>query len=107
MGDCLKKNIAGIRSKNILEVIENIKKIQKRMLDPDLVDAPYVETYGTLSQEFSDFFNTHTNIFSKVVRGDDLMTVAQALFYKDKVNMGQMKESDLSQILADKYLPKK
>lgn len=95
-----------ITSAEIVYIIKMIKIIQKRMKDPDCVNLEYIQLYDKLTQEFTNFSDDHTDIFTKVSRGEDLSTIAQVLYFRDKVNRNLIKESDLSDRLASKYLPK-
>jgi hypothetical protein len=84
--------------------MKTIKKIQNRMKDSDVTNLEYIRVYDKLGKEFDHFFNRYTNIFVKVVRGENLKTIASVLFYKDKVNRGLITEAELSDKLAQKYL---
>lgn len=92
-----------LSSSQVLHIIQTIKDIQTRM--KELTKLSYIEMYHQLSTEFELFYEKHTTIFTKVIRGDDLTTIAAILYYKDKVDNKVMTESDLSQKLAQKYLP--
>lgn len=94
-----------ITSPNILYIIQTIKAIQKRMKDPDLVNEQYIHVYDKLGKEFSHFSDTYTMIFTNVIRGEKLDTIASVLYYKDKVNRGLITEEQLSDLLAKKFLP--
>lgn len=94
-----------IKSPNVLNVMRTIKAIQKRMKDPDVTNLEYIYVYDKLGKEFSDFFEKHNVIFTKVIRGENLNTIASVLYYKDKVDRGLMTESQISDMLAKKYLP--
>lgn len=95
-----------ISSPQIKNIILTIKQIQKRMKDPDIVDLEYIQVYDILGREFDDFFNRYTHIFTLVIRGDNLSTLAQILYYKDKVIRNEMNESDVTEMVATKFLPK-
>ncbi len=97
--------IGGITSPNAVYIITTIKKIQQRMKNPDLKDLEYIRIYDLLTNEFSYFAEKYTSIFTKVVRGESLAIIAASLFYKDKVEKGLMTESELSDMIAKKYLP--
>ena len=106
----LKTNVTGtdlkeITSPSIISIMKTIKQIQKRMKDPDISELEYIRVYDTLSKEFEDFFDRYTGIFIKVIRGENLSTVASVLYYKDKVDRGLMSQEELSDLLAKKYLP--
>lgn len=108
--DELKINVSNdelkeITTPSVLYIMKTIKEIQKRMKDPDLVKSEYIEVYTKLGEEFSEFADNHTRIFTKVVRGENLNTIASALYYKDKISKGLMSEEQLSDMLATKYLP--
>lgn len=94
-----------ITSPAVLYIMHTIKQIQKRMKDPDIRGLEYIRVYDQLGREFDDFFNRYTGIFVKVVRGENLSTLASVLYYKDKVDQGLMSEEELSEKLANKYLP--
>lgn len=94
-----------ITSPSVLVIIKTIKAIQSRMKDPDLINKEYIQVYDKLSQEFVDFADNYTNIFTKVIRGEDMSTIAQVLYYKDKIEKGNLTETELSDLLAKKYLP--
>lgn len=94
-----------ITTPSVLYIMKTIKEIQKRMKDPDLVKSEYIVVYTKLEEEFSEFADNHTRIFTKVVRGENLNTIASALYYKDKISRGLMTEEQLSDMLATKYLP--
>lgn len=97
----------GIMSPSVLYIIKTIKAIQKRMKDPDLVNSEYIRVYNQLSDEFSDFIEKYgyINIFTKVIKGDDLSNLCCILFYKDKVQKGEMTEAELSELVFKKFMP--
>lgn len=97
--------MADIRTPSVLYVMHTIKAIQKRMKDPDLVNAEYIRVYDTLGREFQTFADSYTAIFTKVIRGESLSTIASALYYKNQVALGLITEAELSEMLAAKYLP--
>lgn len=106
----LKTNITDEELKNIttpdvIKIMKTIKAIQKRMKDPDIRDLEYIYVYDKLGKEFNDFFEKNITIFTKVIRGENLDIVASALFYKDKVEKGIITETQLSELLAEKFLP--
>lgn len=96
----------GITSPHTVYMLKTIKNIQKRMKDPDIVNLEYVRVYDILGKEFSYFADVHTRIFTKVIRGESFNTIAPILFYKDKIEKGSMTEQELSNMLAEKYIPK-
>lgn len=106
----LKTNVSNnelkeIISPNVIYIMKTIKAIQRRMKDPDMVNQEYIRVYDALGREFSDFSDKYTAIFTKIIRGENLNTVASVLYYKDKVDRGLMTEEELSSMLAEKYLP--
>ena len=106
----LKTNVSNddlkeITTPSVLYIMKTIKAVQKRMKDPDLVNLAYIQVYTQMEKEFADFADDHTRIFTKVVRGENLNTIASVLYYKDKVARGLMTEEALSELLATKYLP--
>lgn len=94
-----------IKSPSVIAIFKTIKAIQKRLNDPDITNLGYSSVYNILGEEFKDFSDKHTTIFTKVVRGENLNTVVSVLFYKDKVERGLITEEELSNILATKFLP--
>ena len=94
-----------ITSPNVINILRTIKAIQKRMKDPDIVGLEYIRVYDKLGKEFQVFFDSYTKIFTTVIRGENLNTVASVLYYKDKVERGLMTEEQVSDLLANKYLP--
>ena len=94
-----------ITSPNVLSILRTIKQIQTRMKDPDIAKLEYIRVYDVLGREFDDFFNTYTSIFVKVIRGENLSTLASVLYYKDKVERNLMTEEELSDMLAKRFLP--
>lgn len=101
----MNSTMKSITSPNVMYIIKTIKDIQKRMKDSDVENLEYIEVYDKLGKEFLYFFDTYTNIFTKVVKGEDLHTIASALYYKDKIEKGLITEPQLSELLANKYLP--
>lgn len=101
----MSENNLGLTSPSIIHIIGTIKAIQKRMKDDDIAHLEYMRAYDLLSQEFNDFFDKHTAIFTKVIRGEDLRTIGTVLYYRDKVDKGLITESQVSNLLAEKYLP--
>lgn len=99
------EELKNIVSPNVYYIIKTIKTIQNRMKDPDVSGLEYIQVYDKLGKEFSDFFDKYTAIFTKVIRGENLNTIASVLYYKDKVERGLITESQLSELLAKKYLP--
>ena len=94
-----------ITSPEVLSIISTIKAIQKRMKDDDIKTLEYIRAYDKLSYEFNSFFERYTNIFVKIIRGDDLKILASTLYYKDQIYKGLITEEQVSRMLADKYLP--
>ena len=94
-----------ITSPNVVYIMRTIKAIQKRMKDPDIVNLEYIRVYDTLGKEFLDFFDNNTAIFTKVIRGENLNTIASVLYYKDKVDRGLITEEQVSNMLMKKFLP--
>ena len=94
-----------ITSPNVVYIMRTIKAIQKRMKDPDIVNLEYIRVYDALGKEFLDFFDNNTAIFTKVIRGENLNTIASVLYYKDKVDRGLMTEEQVSNMLMKKFLP--
>jgi hypothetical protein len=106
----LKTNISNEELRNIttpsvIQIMKTIKAIQNRMKDPDVAGLEYIRVYDKLGKEFDAFFDKHTTIFTKVIRGENLNTIASVLYYKDKVQRGLITETQLSDLLAKKYLP--
>uniref|UniRef100_A0A6G6ACM8 Uncharacterized protein n=1 Tax=Borely moumouvirus TaxID=2712067 RepID=A0A6G6ACM8_9VIRU len=95
----------GITDPRVIEIMKTIKLIQKRMKDPDLIDLEYIMVYDTLGKEFSHFSDRYTEIFTKVIRGEKMDIIASILYYMDKIYKGNMTESELSEMLANKFLP--
>lgn len=96
--------LMSISSPDVLYIITNIKLIQQRMKDPEIVNMEYIRIYDTLSREFDDFFMKYTGIFARVTKGESLNVLASALYYKNKIEKGDMTESALSDKLASIYL---
>ena len=94
-----------IMSPEVMETLKTIKQIQKRMTDPDISGLEYIVVYDKLGKEFDDFFTRYTGIFVKVIRGEDLSTIASALYYKSQVSKGLITEDKLADMLSAKYLP--
>lgn len=99
------EDLQEITSPNVIYIIKMIKEIQRRMKDPDVSGLEYIRVYDKLGKEFDNFFNTYTGIFVKVIRGENLNTLASVLYYKDKVDRGLLSEAQLADQLAKKYLP--
>lgn len=94
-----------IKSPTVLYIIATIKNIQKRMKEPDLTNCEYIRVYDVLGREFRNFADSYTSIFTKVIRGENLSTIATILYYKDQIDRNLLTEQQLSQMLASKYLP--
>ena len=94
-----------IKSPYVLAIMKIIKQIQRRMKDPDIRNLEYSRVYDTLSKEFDEFFTKYTSIFIKVVRGESLDILSANLYYLDKVARGLIKESEVADMLATKYIP--
>lgn len=99
------EELLGITTPSVLNMMRTIKQIQKRMNDPDLKNLEYPRVYDTLSKEFDDFFKRYTSIFIKVTRGEDLSILASNLYYKDQVERGLMKEAQVADLVASRYMP--
>lgn len=95
----------GIKTDEIKNIFRTIKLIQKRMKDNDLTHLEYIHVYDKLSYEFDNFFNTYPSIFVAIIKGSDLSTYVSTLYYRDKVLTGEMRESDIADMLATKYFP--
>lgn len=98
-------DIKCISSPNLINILRTIKAIQKRMKDPEIKNLEFIQMYDKLGKEFEDFFNKHTKIFTMVIKGENLRILASVLYYKDKIEKGLMTEQQLSEMLAEKYLP--
>jgi len=97
--------LKGIQTPEIIDIMRTIKQIQKRMKDPDVSGLEYIRVYDKLGREFDSFFNRYTGIFVKVIRGENLNTLASVLYYKDQMARGFITEGQLRDQLASKYLP--
>lgn len=98
-------DLRSITSPEIINIMKTIKQIQTRMKESDVKDLEFIRIYDKLSSEFNTFFEAHTKIFIKIIKGENLTTLASVLFYKDKVLRGLITEENLSNMLAEKYLP--
>lgn len=92
-------------SQSVIQTLKWIKMLQKRMKESDVFFLEYAYLHNKMADEFEDFFKLHPETFVKVLRGQDLTTIAAALYYKDKIYKGEMTESELSDKLATKFLP--
>jgi len=97
--------LKGIKTPEIIDIMRTIKQIQKRMKDPDVSGLEYIRVYDKLGREFDSFFNRYTGIFVKVIRGENLNTLASVLYYRDQMARGLITEDQLRDQLASKYLP--
>lgn len=97
---------AGIESPSIRAMIDTIKVIRKRLRDPDISYLGPADKYDRLSKEFNTFFESETQLFIKVIRGESPYIISSILIYKDLVMRGEMTESDIGKCLADKFIPK-
>lgn len=98
------EQLCSIKSPEIIDIMRTIKLIQKRMKDPDMVNQEYIRVYDKLGKEFDSFFTRYTGIFVKVIRGENLNTLASVLYYRDQQLRGFITEQELSEKLAQKYL---
>ena len=103
--DVTNEQLKGITTPETIHIMKTIKQIQRRMKDPDMVHLEYIRVYDQLSREFDPFFNRYTGIFTKVVKGENLNTLASVLYYKDQVSRGLITEEELRDRLARKFLP--
>ena len=94
-----------ITSPKILCIMKTIKSIQNRMKDVDNANLQYIEIYDKLGKEFSDFADSYTTIFTKVIRGENLNLIASVLYYRDKMEQGLITEAELGDMLSKKYMP--
>lgn len=94
-----------ITSPQVIYILKTIKAIQKRMKDPDLVNAEYIRVYDKLCTEFDYFTEKYTDIFTKVVRGEPLATIGSVLFHKNKMDNGETDQDKLRDALMEKYWP--
>lgn len=101
-----KVELLGITTPWVIDIIMTIKAIQKRMKDPDVVGLEYIRVYDKLGKEFPKFFDENTKIFTKVIRGDNFNTIGPILYYQDQIAKGNITESELSNLVADKFLTK-
>lgn len=99
------QDLREIKHPEIIEIMRTIKKIQNRMKDPDVKDLEYIRVYDKLGKEFDDFFTRNTGIFVRVIRGENLATLASVLYYRDKVLRGLMTQEEIADKLANKFLP--
>ncbi|AAV50653.1 hypothetical protein [Acanthamoeba castellanii mimivirus] len=100
------KELGGITTPYIIDIIKSIKQIQQRMKDPEIASLEYIKMYDVLGKEFYHFSERHTKIFTEVLQKKNLNTVVSVLYYKDKVEKGELTEEQLQNMLAEKYLPK-
>lgn len=99
------EQLKSITDPQVIWIMKTIKQIQKRMKEPDIAKLEYIRVYDQLGKEFNHFFETYTDIFVKVIRGENLRTLASVLYYKDQVSRGLITEAKLADILATKFLP--
>ncbi|AKI80118.1 hypothetical protein QJ850_gp581 [Acanthamoeba polyphaga mimivirus] len=76
------------------------------MKDPEIASLEYIRMYDVLGKEFYHFSERYTKIFTDVLQKKNLNTVVSVLYYKDKVERGELTEEQLQNMLAEKYLPK-
>lgn len=102
------KEITDIKSPEIIYVMKTIKAIQSRMKDPDMINLPYIRVYDTLGKEFSYFADTdkYIKIFSLVIRGEKMKTIAEILYFRDQVLQGRITEAEVSKMLEKRFLTK-
>lgn len=93
-----------IATSNNIYILTTIKAIQKRMKDPDLVYEPFPKVYNKLSFEFPTFFEKNGDIFTKVVRGESLATLACVVFYEDKVRRGIITQESVNKMIEERYI---
>ena len=94
-----------IKSPDILDILQQVKRTQLRLLDDDIKSLGYFEKYDKLAREFNEFSDSYTQIFTMVVKEDKdaLKLLASALYYRDKCNRGLLTESQLTDKLMDYY----
>lgn len=94
-----------IESPEIVYILKSIKSIQNRLADDDIKGLEYIVVYDKLSKEFDYFFTTYTKLYVSVLKNENMNTIVSCLYYKDKVLRGIIREEDLSNFLAAKYIP--
>ena len=85
-----------------LYILKTVKDIQKRMLDPDLVDKEFAINCNVLSIEFNDFFEKYPNIFSLIIKGKDPYVVAQIIYFYSKYMNGEKTEKEIADMVFGK-----
>lgn len=99
-----REELCGI-TPSILHIIKTIKQIQERKRDPAISKLEFTEMYSILSEEFSDFADQYTTIFSTVIRGERLDMVARSLYYKDQLLRGLITEEEIADKIAATVIP--
>lgn len=100
------KNIpSNIESPLVIYILKTIKAMQTRMKEPDLINRQYAFVYDTLSKEFNNFFEKEPAIFTRVIRGESMATIASILYYKDKESRGLINQDQISDQLATRFIP--
>lgn len=95
-----------VKDLELIGILKTIKQIQARMKQSDLVNAEFAIVYETLLDEFPEFTTKYNNIFLSLIRGDKTESLATILYYRSKVVNGEMTEEELSNKLAEKYMPR-
>lgn len=95
-----------IKSSEVKHIIRTIKQIQTALKEEQYKDKEYIQVYADLSMRFDKFSEKYPSIFNNAISNDTekLRTLAQILYFKDKVAQGSMQESEVANMVADKYL---
>jgi hypothetical protein len=95
----------GLKDPEMIELVNLIKMVQTKMKEPDNTNLEYVQIYDKMAREFPDFSDRYPSIFTRVIQGKALDTLASAIFYQDKIRQGVYTETQLANTLADHYIP--
>ena len=67
-----------IANPEIIEIVRQIKSIQKRISQPDLVDKTPLQIFQALETEYHDFSCKFPSIYKNIVKRKNLDTIASA-----------------------------
>lgn len=91
-----------IKDPELVDLLKTIKQFQARLKQ---FQGTYAQACETMEKEFPDFASKYNSIFVMLIRGDKYDTLGKVLYYRSKVLNGEMEESELASILAEKYIP--
>lgn len=82
-----------IKDPELVQLLADIRTIQNRLLEPDLVNAPYGVASNVIRKEFPHF--DKEGFIKNILTGDAYKHMADAIWRNDQVRSGKMTIEDV------------